>query len=50
MPVLWQDLKLKDVNEPSLNRKPMYYMLEMLCVRPRLAPHAPARLAPHPRP
>ena len=37
-----QDLQLKDVHEPSSNRKPMYFMLSMLCARPRLAPHAPA--------
>jgi hypothetical protein len=37
-----QDLNLKDVHEPSSNRKPMYWMLSMLCARPRLAPHAPA--------
>lgn len=47
-----QGLNLKEVPEPSSNRKPLYYMLSMLCARPRLAPHAPAppRPAPRPRP
>ena len=26
-----QDVQLKDVHEPSSNRKPMYFMLSMLC-------------------
>ena len=41
-----QDLNLKEVPEPSSNRKPMHYMIAMLCARPRLAPHAPARTTP----
>jgi len=28
--MLWQELQLKDVHEPSSNRKPMYFMLSML--------------------
>ena len=41
MRVLRQDLNLKDVHEPSSNRKPMYFMLSMLYARPRLSPRTP---------
>lgn len=39
--MLWQELQLKDVHEPSSNRKPMYFMLSMLYARPRLSPRTP---------
>ena len=46
-----QDLQLKDVHEPSSNRKPMYFMLSMLCVAhasPRTRQAPPLRRAQSP--